>query len=143
MFSKACEYGIKAAIFIAVKSQKEERVSLQEIAKSIDSPIAFTAKILQKLAHHQIVQSNKGPHGGFIISLDDMRRIKLSEIVTAIDGNKVYEGCGLGFKSCNEKKPCPVHHQFKHVRIELKTMLESTSLLSLSNDIHKGITFLK
>ena len=59
MFSKACEYGIKAAVFIAVRSQKDERVSLNEIAKEINSPVAFTAKVLQQLTRNQIVDSLK------------------------------------------------------------------------------------
>ena len=46
MFSKSCKYGIKATLFIAQKSQHDERVSLKEIAAAINSPIAFTAKIL-------------------------------------------------------------------------------------------------
>ena len=45
MFSKACEYGIKAAIFIATKSYEDKRVSPKEIAEKINSPQAFTAKI--------------------------------------------------------------------------------------------------
>ena len=44
MFSKACEYGIKASIFIAINSRDGRRVSPKEIAKEIDSPQAFTAK---------------------------------------------------------------------------------------------------
>ncbi|MDX1365867.1 MAG: Rrf2 family transcriptional regulator, partial [Arenibacter latericius] len=61
MFSKACEYGIKATLFIAQKSLNQQRVSLKEIASEIDSPIAFTAKILQSLARSGMVDSHKGP----------------------------------------------------------------------------------
>ena len=46
MFSKACEYGIKATIHISHQSQQGHRVSLKAVAKAIDFPIAFTAKIL-------------------------------------------------------------------------------------------------
>ena len=65
MFSKACEYGIKAAIFIATKSYEGVRVSPKEIAENISSPQAFTAKILQSLVRHNIVNSVKGAYGGF------------------------------------------------------------------------------
>ena len=67
MFSKACEYGIKATIYIAMQSMQNSRVSLKDIAKEIDSPVAFTAKILQQLARNKIVESVKGPTGGFQI----------------------------------------------------------------------------
>ena len=50
MFSKSCEYAIRATIFIASKCCEERRVGLKEISLAIDSPIAFTAKILQILS---------------------------------------------------------------------------------------------
>ena len=59
MFSKACEYGIKAAIFIAINSYEGRRVSPKEIAEEINSPQAFTAKILQDLVRNNIVFSIK------------------------------------------------------------------------------------
>ena len=143
MFSKACEYGIKAAVFIAIKSNQGTRIGLSDIAQQINSPTAFTAKILQILAKNNIIHSLKGPTGGFEIPTENLEKIKLSEIVQAIDGNSIYQGCGLGFDHCNEHKPCPVHFKFKAIREELKYMLETTSLHDLSNDINLGITFLK
>lgn len=143
MFSKACEYGIRAALFIAVKSRKKNRVSLNEIAKEINSPTAFTAKVLQQLRKIGIIDSVRGPVGGFEIKMNKLDKITLCEIVSAIDGNSVYLGCGLGFQNCNEGKPCPIHHKFKLIRHDLKQMLESTTLLDLSYDLNNGITFLK
>ena len=35
MFSKACQYGIKAAIFIAVNSRENKRVNLKDISKEL------------------------------------------------------------------------------------------------------------
>lgn len=143
MFSKACEYGIKASIYIALNSYDGKRVSLKEIARQIDSPEAFTAKILQALARNNIIKSVKGAYGGFEIDKKDIDAIKLSQIVTAIDGDAIYEGCGLGLQSCREDHPCPVHDQFKVIRKELKDMLESTNLEQLALDIKSGISFLK
>ena len=36
MFSKACEYGIRATLFVAQQSKQERRVSIKEIAEEID-----------------------------------------------------------------------------------------------------------
>lgn len=143
MFSKACQYGIKATIFIAVKSQEGKRVNLNEIAKEIDSPIAFTAKVLQKLTKSKIIDSIKGATGGFEIEKSQLDKIMISQIVTSIDGDSIYESCGLGFGECSEIKPCAVHFKFKKIRADLKEMLETTSLKVLSDDINNKITFLK
>ena len=143
MFSKACEYGIKASIFIAIRSSEGKRVTPKEISKEINSPQAFTAKVLQALVKHHIINSVKGAHGGFEIDKDAIATIKLSQIVNAIDGDKIYRGCGLGLHSCDDNHPCPVHDQFKIVRKELKNMLENTNLEQLALDIKSGVSFLK
>jgi len=143
MFSKACEYGIKACVFIAIKSYEGKLVSPKEIAKEINSPQAFTAKILQALVRHNVLNSIKGAYGGFEIEKSKIATLKLAEIVKAIDGDNIYKGCGLGLEKCDESHPCPVHHKFKEVRDELKNMLESTTLDELALNIKSGHSFLK
>jgi Rrf2 family transcriptional regulator, iron-sulfur cluster assembly transcription factor len=143
MFSKACEYGIKAALFIAQESLNGQRVSLKAIAKEIDSPEAFTAKILQSLARNEIITSTRGLKGGFEIEKNMIDTIKLSQIVDVLDGDSIYKGCGLGLKECNAKKPCPVHFRFEKIRGDLKIMLESTNLFELATGLETGLTYLK
>jgi len=143
MFSKACEYGIRATIYIAEQSRHDRKVSLKDVTKAIESPEAYTSKILQQLSRSKIINSDKGPTGGFSMNKQELDKVKLSTIVSAIDGDDIYKGCGLGLKKCNEKKPCPVHNQFKLIRDELKKMLETTTIKSLSSDHERGLTFLK
>ncbi len=143
MFSKACEYGIKATIYIAMQSLQDRRVSLKEIAEKVDSPTAFTAKILHQLAKNNLLDSTKGPAGGFQIEKKRIDDIKLADIVFSIDGDSIYEGCGLGLEKCNANKPCPVHDKFVVVRDELKQMLQNTSLFELAAGLEVGLTFLK
>lgn len=143
MFSKACEYSIRATIFIATCTLQGRRTNLKEISEEIDSPMAFTAKLLQQLSHHQIVKSVKGIHGGFEIGADKMQSLKLSDVVDVIDGDAIYTRCGLGLKSCSSDNPCPLHSHFKSIRSDLKTMLESTGIERLSRDLMNGKARLK
>ena len=143
MFSKSCEYAIRATIFIATQSQSNTNIGIKEIAKEIDSPIAFTAKILQVLVKNNILKSTKGVGGGFMILKNDLKNLKLSDIVIAIDGNSVFLKCGLGLSNCSEDHPYPVHEKFKFVKKDLIFMLENTNLEELTVGIKKGTTFLK
>ena len=143
MFSKACEYGIKAAIFIAANSHHDIRVSLSSISIGIDSPKAYTAKVLQQLTKNHIIDSVKGPAGGFAIEKKRVQTLMLREIVSAIDGDAIFTECGLGFQNCNEDQPCPLHYKYKYIRNDLKQMLETTSLFDLLQNIDKGMSFLK
>jgi Rrf2 family protein len=142
MFSKACEYGIRAMLYIARTSKEGARVGIKEISKAIDSPEPFMAKILQDLSRRGLVLSIKGPNGGFYMS-DIHLKISLAEIVTAIDGDQLFNGCGLGLKACNERKPCPIHYEFKAIRTNLKAMLQSTALENFTESLERGLFYLK
>jgi Rrf2 family iron-sulfur cluster assembly transcriptional regulator len=143
MFSKACEYGIRAVIFINQQSAKKNRVSLVDIANAIASPSAFTAKILQKLVKSGHVKSLKGPRGGFHIAEETIDAISLHDIVVAIDGHGLFLQCCLGLPQCNDLKPCPMHDQYKEVRGGLLKMLKETTVSDLANQLEEGKGFLK
>jgi len=143
MFSNSCEYGLRAIIFIAQQTTQNHKVSLSTISEEINSPLAFTAKILQKLTRNNIVKSIKGPYGGFEIEKDKLEAITLRDVVDIFDGETIYTRCGLGLTQCNENSPCPVHHKFVKIREELKNMLENTTLLGLLHDLNSNLLLLK
>lgn len=142
MFSKSCEYGLRAVIFIAEQTLKDNKVSLGTISEEINSPQAFTAKILQQLTRNKIVKSVKGPYGGFSIENEKMDT-KLSEVVRVLDGDSIYTGCGLGLKQCDANSPCPLHYKFVEIRNDLKKMLENNSLKTIVNDMNIDSIVLK
>ncbi len=142
MFSKTCEYGLKAVIYIATKSLEGNRVKIRDVADNSGSPEAFTAKILGSLTKHNIVNSLKGPYGGFEIEAKRMKQIKVSEIIFALDGDSVYNGCALGLSVCSDTEPCPMHENFIEVRKQLKKMLETTTIYELATKIKSGKSFL-
>ncbi len=142
MFSKTCEYAIRAMIFIAQKSKDGSKVSIKEIAKGIDSPEHFIAKILQELGKKRLLQSVKGPNGGFYMDEVSLQ-YSLADIVKVVDGDKLFTGCGLGLKRCSETHPCPIHHEFKSVRKGIQIMLENAKLGEFTEELEKSLTFLK
>ena len=142
MFSKTCEYAIRAMIFIAQKSTAGNKVGIREIAKAIDAPEHFIAKILQELSRKGLVQSLKGPTGGFYLE-QGSSHCSLADIVKAVDGSKLFTGCGLGLKNCNEARPCPIHNEFKKVREDIYAMLEDSKIGEFSKQLEMNLAFLK
>jgi Rrf2 family protein len=133
MFSKTCEYAIRAMIYIAQQSKTDKKTGFKQIANAIDAPEPFIAKILQQLGRENLVQSAKGPHGGFYINSETMKRT-LADVVKAIDGDKIFTGCGLGLTFCSETNPCPIHNEFKAIRNQIQEMLQSATV-SQFNDL--------
>lgn len=138
MFSKACEYGIKAVLYIATQSLDSKRVKIVDVANNADSPEAFTAKILGKLTKAGIVNSYKGPNGGFEIEIAKIKSTRISEIVYLIDGDNIYNGCALGLHTCDDNAPCPIHDKFRDIREQLKHMLNNTSIYELATGLMSG-----
>lgn len=141
MISKACKYGIRATVFVASKAGNGLKLNVKEIAKEIDAPEAFTAKILQILNRHRILTSLKGPNGGFYIEEFQLEQPVL-DIVNAIDGLAIFQECGLGLKQCSAKHPCPMHHKFKPAREALQEVFQQTTIRQLAAALNQGTGFL-
>lgn len=141
MISKSCKYAIRATIYVASRFNDETKLSVKEIAKEINAPEAFTAKILQSLTRHKIVTSLKGPYGGFY-SEEQHLKIPLINIVHAIDGLSVFTECGLGLKQCSDKHPCPLHNEYKGARDRMLKVFNETSIGQLSKSLKKGNAFI-
>lgn len=143
MFSKACEYAIKASIYIARQSLQQKRVNVKEVSQSIDAPVAFTAKILQVLCREDIMQSVRGQQGGFVFEEYKQREVNIFDIVRLIDGDGLFTQCGLGLQKCSADNPCPVHDDFKIVREKLIEMTQKHSFYDLALKTESGLAWLK
>jgi Rrf2 family protein len=140
ILSKSCEYAIKATIYIAGKSRDGKKSGIIEISNKIGSPQYFTAKILQTLVKENVLQSAKGPSGGFY--LDFNKQIHLIDIVKAIDGDAMFSSCALGLKKCSSTKPCPIHEQIAPIRTELLQLFSKKSVEGITEDLDSGKVFL-
>lgn len=142
MFSKTCEYALRAMLFISHRSKNGDKTGIREVAEGINSPQYFTAKILQELSRKKLVRSIKGPGGGFYLNEQDLE-CTLADIVRAIDGDKIFAGCGLGLNECSEKEPCPLHSRFKTIRNEIRNMLQKAKLTEFHEQLEQKLIFLK
>lgn len=142
IFSKSCEYAMRAVFLIAQKSAQGEKTGIKEIASSVHSPEPFLAKILQKLSKDNLILSTKGPGGGFYLDKKGLS-MPMAAIVKAIDGDSLFTGCGLGFRHCSEKSPCPLHESFKDVRQMLTDMLNNMTVGQFNEALILGKVSLK
>lgn len=143
MFGKKCEYGIKATIFIATQSLDSKRVSLKDIAFEIDSPEAYTAKILRSLVKPGLIQSTHGSTGGYDIPLQHLHELSLLDVIAALDGQTYLNECALGLTQCSDDNPCPFHDKWKVVRIQLNDILKTTMIYELAIGVKDLKTVLK
>lgn len=141
IFSKKCEYGLQAVLYLAAKKESPV-VSAEEISVRLEIPKEFVSKILQKLTESGIVASRKGKSGGFFLD-KKASDIRLLDVVAAIDGLSVFESCVMGFKNCSPDHPCPVHNKWGKLRTEAYEMLSNETLEELKEKAVDKINSLK
>jgi Rrf2 family transcriptional regulator, iron-sulfur cluster assembly transcription factor len=143
MFSKATEYALRATIYIAKKGTEEKKLGMEEIARAIDSPQSFTAKILQALTKdNKVVSSVRGPNGGFFMT-DKAKKLPVRIILQVMGEDEVLEKCVLGLKRCSETEPCPMHAQYKAIKQQLIRLFASKTIQQLTDDMEDGAVYFK
>jgi len=130
IFSKKCEYGLQAALYLSAHTDRGT-IASDEIAKELHIPKEFVSKILQSLTKFGLIASKKGKSGGFFLAKNPSE-IKLINIVEAIDGLDIFDNCVLGFPQCDPDHPCPVHHRWGNLRTEAYEMLSEETLDQLT-----------
>lgn len=141
MLSYSCKTAIKAVIYLASKYESGSRESIRTIADSIDASEHTVGKLLQSLVKQDVINSTKGPGGGFYLSKQQLQQPVIN-IVFAVDGKNIFRECGLGLNKCSEKHPCPIHFEYKESRDLMENLFRKKKVSELSQVVDAGMSFL-
>ena len=134
MLSRASKYAILSTLFLAEHSSEERKISVKEIAESIDVPSPFLAKLFQQLVRGKIISSSKGPHGGFYLSEKNKKKNVL-DIIENIDGLTKLNSCFLGLHECDSTNPCPVHFIVEPFKNSILGKFRDKTIMEFSKEI--------
>lgn len=137
MFNKETEYALRSLVYIQQKNFRQHRPGIDEIAKEIEAPRPFTAKILQRLVRMGFIDSIKGKGGGFLFN-PHKPELPLKDLITATEGGSIFSGCGFGMKYCNSDNPCPLHQQYAPIRDAINKLVSEESIQSLARKSMNG-----
>jgi len=132
MFSKTAKYGLRAVTFIAEQRLKgAERVRIDDVAAKLDIPRNYLSKVLHSLGRGGILDSVRGPGGGFGLARDP-DDITLGHVIGVLDDWKEGETpCLLWDGPCTPDTPCVAHHGWKDIAEGARGFLRETSVLDL------------
>jgi Rrf2 family protein len=137
MLSKSTEYALRALILVQLQNLKGKRPGVAEIAKEIEAPVAFTAKILHTLTSRKLLNSMKGRGGGFFFS-ENQAELTVYEIILVMEGDALFTECGMGLSNCSDDNPCPLHDQYGKIRDQLLALAKLESIHSMALKITSG-----
>ena len=141
MISNNSRTAIKAVIYLCSQFESESKSSIKDVATYINANEHTIAKILQQLVKHEIINSVKGPSGGFFISIKQ-QSLPIINIVQAIEGSKVFKSCGLGLSKCSAQHPCPIHDDYKLARDIVEDLFKSKKVADLCTPVNNGVAYL-
>lgn len=136
MFNKETEYALRGLVYIKLQNLKGRKPGTVEIAKEIEAPQFFTAKILQRIVRVGLLRSHKGKNGGFFFD-EKEPDLPLVKLISATEGDKSFSGCGFGLKHCDAENPCPLHEKYAPIRESINKLIGEETVQSLADKAHK------
>jgi Rrf2 family iron-sulfur cluster assembly transcriptional regulator len=117
---KSSEYAIRCLVSMAHGG--DDLYSTKCLSESLAIPYKFLGRLMGKLREIGIVEAIQGKGGGYRIA-KPLGEICIADIVDAVEGLDNYDRCVLGFDSCDDENPCPMHPYWAdHKDAVLKTM---------------------
>jgi Rrf2 family protein len=131
-FTKRADYGLMAIHYIASHGA-DRAVSAKRIAEEFHIPQERLAKILQRLAKKQLIESHNGPKGGYVLTRapDD---ITVGQVLRALEGPVRIVSCMVENDDCQQFSRCNLRRPVEKIQASISYFLDSVTLAELATD---------
>jgi Rrf2 family iron-sulfur cluster assembly transcriptional regulator len=137
MLSNTSKYAIRAVIYLALFASSYKKIGIREISDKLGIPMPFLGKILQLLAKHKVLDSTKGPNGGFSLKRPAVD-LSLMEIIEIIDGRDSFDDCVIRNTKCSPEAPCSLHDKIAPYRKGIKSLMLTQTIADLAVEFRNG-----
>lgn len=112
---------------------EQQRLTNQEMAELLGASVHHLAKVMRRLAKVGLVDSIRGPQGGFVLG-KPAKNIILLDIYEAIEGPVERVGCLFQNPVCDGGS-CILGRAVESVHEQLRDYLDNTTLDKLAADV--------
>lgn len=126
--SRTAEHAVRAILHLAVNGP--DPVKAADIAEELGAPANYMSKTLHALAGAGIVDSRRGPTGGFTLAADP-HVLTLAHIIEIVDDPAPKDACLVSSDRCSERNPCHLHARWKTVSHQVWNPLRQTTVAQL------------
>ena len=132
MLSQTAEYALRVMTSIAL-AQGAGPVRAKDLATRIHVPNHYLSKVLRKLVTSGLLRAERGHGGGFVLSRP-AEKIRFIDVLDAVQVTAEAKHCIFGWRQCNSKKPCILHHRWSTVSESFHQWAQATSLADIQSD---------
>jgi Rrf2 family transcriptional regulator, iron-sulfur cluster assembly transcription factor len=129
MLNQSADHALRAVLFVA-REGADEPCSAELIASQLDVPRNYLGKLLNTLAQTGVLQSTRGPRGGFRLAVS-ADRLSLARVVEPFHRLPERRSCLLGNGACNPSNPCESHARWQAMSDHLTAFFEKTTVATM------------
>ncbi len=134
--SRKIDYGLRAMVYLA-SIPADKVVPFREIARQMDVPEDFLAKILKTLVDQGLVRSARGPHGGYALARP-AAEISFLDVIEAVEGPVALNVCLDGDDTCGRASHCTLVSVWKLGQERMLDVYRQSKLSELTFDTEQG-----
>jgi Rrf2 family iron-sulfur cluster assembly transcriptional regulator len=116
-------------------------ISLPEIAERQNISLSYLEQLFSRLKKSGLVESIKGPGGGYKLS-KDADDIVISDVIQAVDENLETTACN-GKSNCHNNQQCLSHNLWEDLGAEIKNFLSDVTLQQVISKNNSNIKEIK
>ncbi|MFN4329801.1 MAG: Fe-S cluster assembly transcriptional regulator IscR [Limnobacter sp.] len=121
-------FAVTAMIDLALQ-QEGGPVSLAGISQRQNISLSYLEQLFSKLRRHELVDSVRGPGGGYQIARP-LKSVSVADVILAVDEPLDATQCG-GKENCTEEGQCMTHDLWSSLNTKMLEYLGSVSLQCL------------
>ena len=129
MLSSTSDYALRAILVLAQVTDGRP-LRADQIARATASPANYLAKTLNALAKAGLVNSTRGPYGGFVLAIP-AAELSLAQIIDCFDEPRPQTRCLLGNAPCDSRRPCTAHTRWTAIKDARRAALADTTVADL------------
>lgn len=131
MLTRTSGYALTAVAYLAARRAERDRpIRIDEVAAAVDVPRNYLSKILHKLARQGVLESTRGPQGGFRLAMEP-GELTLGTIIASFDDVGGPVRCLLREQACDPAAPCIAHRDWHGIARAAHGFFDTTTIAAL------------
>lgn len=126
--SKLTDYAILMMVELA---REGEVLSAHVLAERIGVEVPTASKVLKMLAGSGLLQSFRGPSGGYRVERG-AREISVAEVIAAIEGPIAMTECSVEAGLCSQEDSCGLRGNWQRISTAVAQALQGVTLAEMS-----------
>ena len=123
--TRKTEYALIALRYLQIKSEGKA-VTARKIAEIENIPISILSKVLQHLSRENLIETVKGAHGGYQLSVN-LSKINLWNFLEIMEGPLGLVDC-LKNSQCEQENICSIKTPIRKINRTVKNVFDKLSV---------------